>query len=316
MADALTNTSTVANALQAEYWQSQFLSVLEANLLFSKFGIQGQLPMGVGKSVFWKRFEKIGVSPTETVAASGGKDPDAVAVSVNVVSAILREFKQWVRVDRIWKDVSFPGTTDELVQRLAYDGALLADTTYRDSIFTAGGSAQIGGTAIARTSMKRNGSFSMDVAELREAKKRLNKANVPTMANGLYVGILNPDAEFDLQGDSSWTAIVYPTTEGINRAFQGKTGAIFGTEFYLTTQAKNITDGASAGASANVAQTYIFGDEYYGTVTPRNVELIIKDPFPGSPLNSYSSYGYNLWTVGKQLKSTRMVRIETVNSAD
>lgn len=106
------------------------------------------------------------------------------------------------------------------------------------------------------------------------------------------------------------------TSEGINRAFQGKTGAVYGTEFYITTQAKTIADGASAGASANVAQSYILGEDYYGIVKPQDVEVIIKDPNPASPLNSYSSYGWKLWMVAKQLQQKRMVRIETTASAD
>lgn len=315
MADVLTNVSTVANALQAEYWQRQFLSTLEANLLFSKFGLEGELPGGMGRSAFWARFENIAYTLSEWVGASEGKDPDAAAVSVNVVSATLAQYKQWYRLGDIWQGQSFPQTKENLVKRMGYVGSLTVDTIIRDQVFSAGGSAQIGGTAVARTSMKRNGSFSLDVQEIREAVRRLRKDNVPTFGN-LYVGCLHPHADYDLQGDSSWTNIVQYTTEGINRAYQGKTGAVYGSEFYITTQAKVVANGASAGASADVAQTYLFGQDYFGVVKPRDIEVIIKDPAPASPLNSYSSYGWKLWMAAKQLQSKRMVRIETVLSAD
>lgn len=316
MADYLVNNSTVANAIQAEYWQRKFLTTLEANLLFNRFGLPGELPNNSGRVAFWSRLENIDYTVAAWSAASHGKDPDAAAVSVNVVSATLEQYKQWYRLADIFQETNLPGTKEALIQRMAYRGALTVDTIIRDSVFTAGGTAQIGGTAIARTSMKRNGSFDLDVDELREALRTMRKNNVPTMNNGLYVGIMAPGSEYDLQADSNWVDIVKYQTESINRAFQGKTGAVWGTEFYISTQAKIVSDGASAGASANVAQTYIIGQDFYGVVNPREVEVIIKDPAPASPLNSYASYGWKLFMAAKQLQQKRMVRIETVLSAD
>lgn len=112
----------------------------------------------------------------------------------------MAQYKQWYRLSDLWQRTNLPATKDALIQRMAYRGALTVDTIIRDTVFSAGGTAQIGGTAVARTSMKRNGSFSMDVAELREAKRTLNNNNVPVFGNGLYVGIINPISEYDLQG--------------------------------------------------------------------------------------------------------------------
>lgn len=226
------------------------------------------------------------------------------------------QYGQWYRVSDLWKETSLPGTMEALIDRMAYRGALTVDTVIKASVLSAGGSAQIGGTATTRTSMKRNGSFDLDVAEIREAVRKLRTATVPTFGNGLYVGIVHPNSEYDLQSDSDWTDIVKYTTEGINRAYQGKIGSVFGSDFYVTTQAAIIANGASGGASADVAQTYIFGEEYYGIVKPRDVEVIIKNPSPSSALNLYGSYGWKLYMLAKQLDSKRMVRIETVLSVD
>ncbi|MAG44723.1 N4-gp56 family major capsid protein [bacterium] len=316
MADILTNVNTVPNALQAEYWQRMFLSVLEANLLFSRFGIQGQLPAHSGRSVFWPRVENIAMVVTSQAGASEGKDPDAAAISVNVVSAQLAQYKQWYRLSDIWNSTNLPGTTEDLIRRMAYRGALSVDTVIRDSVMTAGGSAQIAGTAVVRTSMNRNGSFDLDVAEIRQAVMKLRGDNVPTFGDGLFAAIVHPNAEYDLQGDSDWTDIVNNTVAGINRAFQGFIGNTYGCNFFVSTQAKVVADGASAGASADVAQTYIFGEEYYGVANPRDVEIIIKDPAPASPLNSYASYGWKLWMAATQLASARHTRIESALGID
>lgn len=313
MADYLSSIANVPNALQAEYWQRLFLSTLEANLLFDRFGIPASLPPHAGRDVFWPRFENIAYT---VAAASEGYDPSASPVSVNVVSARLTQYKQWYRLSDLWSETNLPGTNEALIQRMAYRGALTVDSVIRDAVLSAGGSAQIAGTAVARNSMKRNSSFQMDVQEIREAVRRLRKGNANPFGNGLYVGIIHPFADYDLQGDSNWSNIVIYTTDGINRAYQGKTGAVFGAEFYVTTQAKVVANGASAGASADVAQTYIFGEEYYGVAKPRDVEVIIKDPAPASPLNSYASYGWKLFMAAKQLNASRMTRVESVLSSD
>ena len=97
MADRLTSIANVPNALQAEYWQRKFLSVVEANLLLNRFGIPGTLPEHAGRAVFWPRFENIGYT---VGGASEGYDPSASPVSVNVVSAQLEQYKQWYRANK------------------------------------------------------------------------------------------------------------------------------------------------------------------------------------------------------------------------
>lgn len=73
MADVITNLTIVANAVKAEYWQKTFLSTLEANLLYTKWGIEGEIPAGEGKNAFWPRFENIAMTVTAQAAASEGK---------------------------------------------------------------------------------------------------------------------------------------------------------------------------------------------------------------------------------------------------
>jgi len=73
MADTLTNLTTVAEAVVAEYWQKRFLSTLEANLLFGKWGIPGEIPAGGGQNVYWPRFENIDMTVTAQSAGSEGE---------------------------------------------------------------------------------------------------------------------------------------------------------------------------------------------------------------------------------------------------
>jgi len=199
MADVLTNLATVSEPLQAEYWQRKFLSTLEAELLFNRFGMPGEIAPHGGKNVFWPKMENLAMTVTAQSAASEGKDPDAAALSGSVVSAVMQQYKQWYRLSDLFQSQTLPGTMEQIMQRMAYRGALNIDTIIRNSVFSAGGSSQVAGTAVLITCANRNGSFDLDVQEIREAVRRLRKDNVPTMTDGYYTGILHPYSEFIIE---------------------------------------------------------------------------------------------------------------------
>jgi len=313
MADSIgtTDLAAISEIVPTEWWRKVFLTTLEANLVFKKWGLMGTIPKHEGKTVKFPRVENITTSVT---SAMEGQDPDATAWSANEISAQLAEYKQWHRVSDFYRDASLNGTMQQLVERIAYKSALDIDTQIRDAVFTAGGSAQIAGTAIATTSMKNDASFYLDVSEIREATSGLRGANVPTAEEGYYVGLMHPTPEFDLQGDSDWQDIAKYTVPENPRLTKAATADVYGVRFYVTTQALKSTDGASAAASRDAYDTYIFGDEYYGLSELGDLELIVKSPFPGSPLNSYDSLGWKYKFVAKELVATRMTRIKTTAS--
>lgn len=243
-----------------------------------------------------------------------GSDPDATAWSANTISAQLVEHKQWHRVSDFYRDASIGGTMEQLVERIAYKSALDVDTITRDAVFTGGGSAQIAGTAVARTSMKDDSSFYLDVSEVRTAVASLRGNDVPVAEDGFYVGILHPNPEYDLQGDSDWQDIAKYNIPENPRLTRAATADVYGVRFYVTTQANQITDGASAAASRDTYDTYIFGAEYYGVSSLGDLEMIIKSPAPASPLNSYDSLGWKYKYISKELSSTRMVKVQTTSS--
>ena len=186
------------------------------------------------------------------------------------------------------------------------------DTVVRDSIFSAGGVAAYGGSAVARNSIATDGSFDMDVTEIREAKGTLEEWNVPPKEDGFYVAVINPYATYDLQGDTSYWRDIVKYTDSVSRIFKGEVGELFGVRFVQTTQA--LTMDASGSASTDVIQSYLLGDEYFGVSELEDVDIVIKDPAPASSVNGYSTVGAYASFAAKELKASSMIRLETGSS--
>ena len=147
----------------------------------------------------------------------------------------------------------------------------------------------------------------MDVAEVREAVRYLEGGNVPTMADGYYVGVIHPYAKYDLQGDSNWTNLHMYVDKGINNLYKGEVGELYGVRFKQTTQCFNSAMGS---ASAKLYQTYIMGKNHFGISKLYDPKTIIKNPHPASDLDLYGTVGWKAAFATKELDSKRLVRIE------
>ena len=205
------------------------------------------------------------------------------------------------------------------MERLARVAALQVDTTIRDTAFTAGGSAQYAGTAVARNSIATDGSFDVDMAEIREAVHSLESLNAQPFSDGLYRGVIHGDVKYDLQADTAhWQEVLKHTESGLrdlrggNAASNGKgngvCGELNGVEFIQSNQALKMD--ASGSASTDIYQSYIFGAEHYGVSQFQDVQTIIKNPSPVSTLDLYGTFGFKMSFACKELNSSRMIRIE------
>ena len=208
----------------------------------------------------------------------------------------------------------------EVMERLARVAALEVDTVIRNTNFTAGGSAQYCGTAVARNSIASDGSFDYDVAEFRQAVHSLEALKAEPYPDGLYRGITHQDVKYDLQGDTAnWQEILKHTESGMvqvrgfgNAASNGRgngvVGTMWGIEFILSQQA--LAMDASGSASTDVYQSYVFGPGQYGVSDFYDTKWIIKNPSPVSTLDLYGTFGFKFAFATKQLNSSRMIRME------
>ena len=314
---AVTTTGTEAELI-AEYWNSVFLNNLRENLVIEQFGLKNVHGKGSGTMVHW-----LGLYDLSAAAAlSEGFDPTEFALSAQDQTATVEQYGAAVRISDLLQDTWQAGSYQTLMERLARNAAYSIDTIIRDACLTAGGSAQYGGTAVARNSIASDGTFDADLAEIKEAVHSLESLKVPTFPDGFYVGIVHPDVKYDLQGDTaSWQEILkhtetgFPTVRGGVGMVPGQggvVGTLFGVKFIMTTQALKMA--GSGSADTDVYQSYIFGPEQFGVSELQNVQVIVKNPAPASNLDMYGTVGWKAAFVAKELASSRLIRLETGSS--
>ncbi len=311
MASSFTNTTNPQ--LLKQYWNETFRDTLRENLVFYQFGMVGSVPAHSGQLVSWLQIKDL----PKGGAITDGTDPSATQMTSILVSATLSQFGDVVQISDRAQATMKNGTVQEVMEHLGRAAALTLDTQIRDTVFTAGGSAQYAGSAVALNSIADNSSFDMSVTEVRRAVYSLEKLYVPAhtkaMNGGKYIGILSPDAKFDLLGSTGWQNTVIYTDKTIDNIKMNNLGTNFGVTFYETTQAITLANSGSANASTNtdVVQSYIFGNGHFGVAEFVGLETIVKNPFPGSNLNTYGTFGYKYSTAVKELDSQRMINVHT-----
>jgi len=316
---ATTTTSTEAELL-SEYWNNIFLNELRSNLVFWDYGMKSMHPKGTGTLAHWLSIADL--SPTAT-ALTEGTDPTERSLSAGDQTATVSQYGESVLVSDLLQDTWISGSYEQLMERLARNTAENLDTIIRNTNFTAGGSAQLGGTAVSRNSIASDGSFDADIAEVREAVHSLASNKAQTYPDGYYVGVVHPDVLYDLQGDTAnWQEFLKNTETGfaehernyagMRPGYGGVVGAMFGVKFIMSQQAVELV--YSGSACTDVYQSYIFGPEHYGVSQLQDTQVIIKNPHPASDLNLYGSVGWKTAFATKELDSKRMVRLETGSS--
>lgn len=296
-------TSNAAQVLKDDIYHSKFLDELRANLVLAELGLVGFAPKGQGTVCSWLSLADM----TAAGVLTEGKDPTSFGLTATRQSATLSQKGASVEISDLMQDASINGYMEAIMERLGRNAALTIDTIIRDANLTAGGTAQYAGTAVARNSVAQDSSFYLDVAEVREATRYLEGNNVPTFADGFYVGVVHPYAKYDLQGDSNWTNLHMYVDKGISTLYKGEVGELYGVRFKQSTQCFNSAMGS---ASATLYQTYIMGKDHFGISKLYDPKTIIKNPHPASDLDLYSTVGWKAAFATKELDSKKLVRIE------
>ena len=311
-----TTTISTEGEIMEEWYNTKFIHELRSNLVFAGWGLLSTHPKNKGEIVHWLSMIDFSATP----ALTEGGDPTETSLSAGDQTAALAQYGQSLKISDILQETWIPEDMVQAMERLARAAALEVDTTIRNVSFTAGGSAQYCGTAVARNSIASDGSFDYDVAEFREAIHSLETLKAEPYPDGFYRGIIHQDVKYDLQGDTAnWQEILKHTPEGFrqvqgfgNAASDGRgngvVGHMWGIEFIMSQQA--IAYDGSGSASTDIYQSYVFGPGHYGVSNFENMQWIIKNPSPASNLNMYGTFGYKFAYATKELDSARMIRLE------
>lgn len=310
---ATTDTSTNPQVLEA-FWKKQFLKEYESNLVFKQLGLMGDVPEHSGMVVSW--FQLSNLATGAVVGESA--DPASTSLTTSLQSATLQVVSQNIAITEAQIRQATDNFMPEVMKRVGRAAAATEDKQIRDSIFTAGGMVEYGGTAAFRNSIADDASFDLNISSLRKAVYKLESANAMPheMASdgAKYVGIIGPAGHFDIMGDSNWQSIAVNTDKMVDRVAQNKVGTTYGVTWFYTSDALTVSNSGSA--STDVIQTYILGGEYFGIASAIDPTIVSKIPSPVSAAGLYGTVAYKYLTAYKQLHASGMVRLETSTSVE
>jgi N4-gp56 family major capsid protein len=315
---------------QLTTFNRRLLSRFRAENKFNKYGKQDGIPKNGGKSISFRRMEIIW--PAGNVATFGaqasagslllteGTPPAATNATWSEVLATVSQYGQYSLISDLAADQSIDDVVPEYTENYSESMRDCLDLVSRD-VLVAGTNVQYASTAGSRGGV--GSGMYLSLAELRRAKRTLKKANAKPIrkASSKFVVLTNPDAVYDLEGDTNIS------TPWQNAGARGEGNQVFdvtyqdlpnGFRLEETTLARVF---ASAGLSgADVIATLVLAEEAYGTIKldAMPAEIIKKErgsAGTNDPLNQVASVGWKAAHTAVILNQANMVRIEHASSS-
>lgn len=295
------------------------------------------LPRGAGKIVKWSRYKNrnLGAELTE------GSAPSPLALSGVNVTATLTQLGGYAQASDLFQMTSIDPNLVEYTKVLADEAAFSVDTyILRQLIGLTGGSISSTDVIVpaASSQITRNGLLMkyfndrllisgvvaanvITLDEVRQCVRNLRKLNVPPYSDGYYVGVIHPQAAFDLMGDTAtggwidWQKYTSPDV-----MYKGEIGKAEGVRFIESTNMHFHSSGA--GASTSAYYTPIFGPDAFGVVEVGGEgggpKMIMKQPGDSdtsNPLNQWSTVGWKITFAARVLNPSCGVILVTGSAA-
>ena len=295
MSDVLTQVSSMSPEMQI-FYDKVFLENAELVQKYNTLAIKKTMPKNGGKVVQFVR--TVHFSPV-TASLTEGVNPTAVGFTSENVTAEVAEYGFGTKITSLFSLTTIDSGLEAKTKELAYHAGLSLDTILRD-VAVAGATAQYAGSKLQATAVNSTDTFS--AVELRRAHKTLFAAAAPTFENGHYRAIVDPEAEYQLKGDSSvgnWINVnIYNDGKNAELVKKGVLGNLFGIDLIPTNNAPSVGIGPSA---TNVGYaTLIAGKGALAEIdiAGQGGNYIIKkdsgNQDTSNPLNMYSTLGWKV----------------------
>lgn len=303
---ATTQTLGTLTAENKTFYDRTLLTRLVPNLVYAKYGQKKNAPKKEGDTVNFRRFNSLAPA---TTPLTEGVTPSGSSLSVTSVNATVAQYGDFVQISDKLDMLGIDPVLTETAQLLGEQAALTIDTVVRD-IVAAGTNVQYAGGATSRVTVAK--SMIMNGTETKKAVRTLRKANAKPLEGGFFIGIIGPDAEYDIMSDSMWQDV--SKYQASSQIFEGEIGKLFGVRYI---RAANNPIFAGAGASGSDVQvTMIIGADAYGVVDiagSAKPQMIVKphgSAGTSDPLDQISTSGWKALFTSKRLQELAMVRIE------
>ncbi len=318
-----TTTSSGMSPEMKTYYDMELLRNAKPNLVHDQFAQKRNIPKNGGKVI---EFRKFGSLPKALVPLTEGVTPDGSLMDVTAITAQVAQYGDYIKITDVLKLTTIDNVLVEATTMLGDQAGRTLDTITRD-VMAGGTNVIYAGGRLSRANLTDDDTLTVQL--VKKAVTQLKRHNTAKI-NGSYVGIIHPDAAYDLTEDSrfeAWHQYARP-----EELYAGEIGRIFGCRFVESTEAKIWKDDTcpvlsaavpASGTTPAVPATYksvfattIVGANAYGTTSVEGggLETIIKPLGSGDdPLNQRATAGWKAIKTAKILNDTFMVRIESLS---
>lgn len=294
------------------FYDKHLLSVAKPNLVHNQFGQKRPIPKNNGKTINFRRFEKL---PKATGALTEGVTPDGQDITITEISASISQFGTYVTISDMLELSNIDPVVTENNKILGMNASETLDYLTAQAL-AAGTNVLYSGGAEARSALSAaNEAHKLVVKDVKKAAAIL-KNNCAQKVNGNYVAIVHPFVAYDLMNDSEWIDV---KTYDNKDLYAGEIGTLYGVRFVESSEATVFQgEGADGG---DVFVTLVLGADAYGVIeiTGGGLQMIAKQKGSGGttdPLDQRSTQGWKATHAAVILNQLNMVRIESAASLE
>jgi N4-gp56 family major capsid protein len=303
-----------------QYYNRVLLDIGGVDNVFEQFAEKAPIPGNQGKSVQWRRFEKIVVTDGAYTLIEGTAPTDT-KVTISAVSATISQYGQWSQISDILEttaiDPVIVGFTERYgeAMRTGRDIVVRGEFSNATTLQYAGAAVRVGTSG---TGSVGSGNY-MNAAEILEAKRTLARAGAKPIPGYGYICFIHPDNTKDIREDPDIVADLREA--GIkgdtNPLFTGDAFKWSGVTFIET---NNLNVRSSYGMSgADVYEVVMFGKGFYGVteLDALAASVIVHPRGTGGhsdPLDQKSTIGWKCAMAAKILNNDFGVLINCASS--
>ena len=306
---AADTTTTLSNEMMT-YYSSRFLERdKDINIHGEGFqkSVHGKYS---GKTIRFNRYAPLSRATTPLTEAS---NPPEDNFSTSTVDVTLAEYGKTVRISKLLSLTSIDKNAAEKISNLGQNMSDTIDRLNREEMY-AGATVKLA-NGRASLSLIVDGD-NLTALEVRKVVRDLKKAKAMTYPDGMFLGKIGPDTEFDLMGDATWqNAKIYSDVKDL---YRGEIGSLHKVRFLTVTDQKSET---GAGTTTGDAYSNFFhGANAVGKYDLEGdmPKLYIKTPNShdtSNPADRYSTISWAGSYAVKTLIPNWIINLKTAASA-
>jgi N4-gp56 family major capsid protein len=303
-------------AENAEFYQRALLERLVDQVVFMNYGKKQNIPKRAGATTSFRRLE---LPTLSTNAIVEGTTPDGLDLTINKVSATVKQYGAWTKVTDFLDMTGLDPVITETAQMFGDHAGLSMDQIVRD-IVAAGTNVKYANGKTARNLVGAGDKVSAaDLIKLRTilVKNNVKQLKLPNGGKG-FIAFTHPEVVANIMGLQEWKD--QNTYVDVKNREQGIAGQMYGIYFLEATTAP-VFAGACASA-ADVYGTLVIGEGAYGIPDVQGSskpEIIVKNSSGDSndtsnPMNLYSTVAWKSAFTAVRLNEKCILRYESAIS--